>query len=50
MQPGSSLFHGQDVVYHDLGEEMLQHAFEGKNLFLIPHEITKEWISVWMDN
>ena len=23
------MFHGQDVVYQDLGEEMLQHAFQG---------------------
>ncbi len=42
MQPGSSLFHGQDVVYHDLGEEMLQHAFEGKNRSLIPYEDNEE--------
>ena len=24
------MFHGQDVVYNDLGEEMLLHAFDGK--------------------
>jgi hypothetical protein len=48
MQPGSSLFHGQDVVYHDLGEEMLQHAFEGKNRFLI-HYIDDSVMVKYMD-
>ena len=28
-QPGKPGFHGQDRVYKDLGDEMLQHAFEG---------------------
>ena len=28
-QPGKPGFHGQDKVYDDLGDEMLQHAFEG---------------------
>ena len=27
--PQDSNFHGQDIVYGDLGEEMLEHAFEG---------------------
>ena len=30
MQPGKAGFHGQDKVYDDLGDEMLQHAFEGE--------------------
>ena len=28
-EPGKPGFHGQDRVYKDLGDEMLQHAFEG---------------------
>ena len=30
MQPQDVNFHGQEQVYGDLGEEMLEHAFEGK--------------------
>ena len=30
LQPEDEVFHGQDVVYNDLGEEMLLHAFDGK--------------------
>ena len=29
MQPQDVNFHGQEQVYGDLGEEMLEHAFEG---------------------
>ena len=28
-QPKDEGFHGQEKVYHDLGEEMLDHSFEG---------------------
>ena len=28
-QPGAEGFHGQEKVYSDLGEEMLDHAFQG---------------------
>ena len=31
MQPQDVNFHGQEQVYGDLGEEMLEHAFEGKS-------------------
>ena len=31
-QPKHEGFHGQEKVYHDLGEEMLEHSFEGKDL------------------
>jgi len=30
LQPQDPGFHGQDKVYGDLGEEMLEHSFEGK--------------------
>ena len=30
-QPNDANFHGQEQVYGDLGEEMLEHAFEGKD-------------------
>ena len=30
-QPQDTGFHGQDKVYGDLGEEMLEHSFEGKH-------------------
>jgi hypothetical protein len=29
-QPQDPGFHGQEKVYGDLGEEMLEHSFEGK--------------------
>ena len=29
-QPGGDGFHSQERVYKDLGEEMLQHSFDGK--------------------
>ena len=29
LQPKDEGFHGQEKVYHDLGEEMLDHSFEG---------------------
>ena len=29
LQPGAEGFHGQEKVYSDLGEEMLDHAFQG---------------------
>lgn len=31
--PQDTNFHGQEQVYGDLGEEMLEHAFEGKYFF-----------------
>ena len=31
-QPKDEGFHSQEQVYHDLGEEMLEHSFEGKDL------------------
>ena len=33
-QPNDTNFHGQEQVYGDLGEEMLEHAFEGKGVFI----------------
>ena len=29
LQPKDEGFHGQEKVYRDLGEEMLDHSFEG---------------------
>ena len=34
-QPQDPGFHGQEKVYGDLGEEMLEHSFEGKNHFFV---------------
>ena len=31
-QPKDEGFHSQEQVYHDLGEEMLEHSFEGRKL------------------
>ena len=39
MQPQDVNFHGQEQVYGDLGEEMLEHAFEGKS-----NEQKKKWL------
>ena len=33
-QPKDPGFHSQEKVYHDLGEEMLDHSFEGKSEIL----------------
>lgn len=30
LQPAGDGFHSQERVYKDLGEEMLQHSFDGK--------------------
>ena len=38
MQPQDVNFHGQEQVYGDLGEEMLEHAFEGKS------QMKKNWL------
>ena len=38
MQPQDVNFHGQEQVYGDLGEEMLEHAFEGKS------QMKKKWL------
>ena len=38
LQPGKPGFHGQDKVYDDLGDEMLQHAFEGEGCTKTYHE------------
>ena len=40
MQPQDVNFHGQEQVYGDLGEEMLEHAFEGKS-----NEQKQDWKS-----
>jgi len=37
VQPKGSGFHGQDRVYNDLGEEMLEHAFEGYNVCIFAY-------------
>ena len=34
-QPKDPGFHSQEKVYHDLGEEMLDHSFEGKSEIFI---------------
>jgi len=34
-QPQDAGFHGQEKVYGDLGEEMLEHSFEGKQYILL---------------
>ena len=36
LQPNDPVFHGQDVVYMELGEEMLQHAFQGNQILPDP--------------
>ena len=38
MQPQDVNFHGQEQVYGDLGEEMLEHAFEGKTMLFCLYE------------
>ncbi|XP_023321625.1 kinesin-like protein unc-104 isoform X3 [Eurytemora carolleeae] len=35
--PDDPVFHGQDVVYMELGEEMLQHAFQGYNVCIFAY-------------
>jgi kinesin family protein 1 len=37
LQPKGPGFHGQDTVYNDLGEEMLEHAFEGYNVCIFAY-------------
>ena len=32
VQPDGDGFHGQEKVYKDLGEEMLQHSFDGTKI------------------
>ena len=34
-QPQDPGFHGQEKVYGDLGEEMLEHSFEGKQQLVL---------------
>ena len=36
-QPKDPGFHGQDRVYGDLGEEMLEHSFEGYNVCIFAY-------------
>ena len=36
-QPGAEGFHGQEKVYGDLGEEMLDHAFQGYNVCIFAY-------------
>ena len=45
MQPQDVNFHGQEQVYGDLGEEMLEHAFEGKGVFIPLQTFDYIWIS-----
>lgn len=46
LQPSDPEFSSQIMVYKDIGEEMLQHAFDGELTVKLTNLICLSWISL----